>query len=58
MKNSSERTAWILMDRILPPVQLSYLIKPGEGSKVEEMEEVVSELGIFGVTLGYFFYFI
>lgn len=53
MKNSPERTAWILMERIVPPVQLSYTIRSGVENKADELEEVVSELGIFGVLLGY-----
>lgn len=52
MKNSQERTAWILMERIVPPVQLSYLIRPGVESKADELQQIVSELGIFGVILG------
>ncbi|XP_042237831.1 glutathione synthetase-like isoform X2 [Homarus americanus] len=49
MKDSSEREAYILMDRIRPPVQHNYLVRPHESVK---LVEVVSELGIFGVVLG------
>lgn len=49
VKNSNERTAWILMDRIVPPVLKSYMVRPGG---VLHYKDVVSELGIFGVTIG------
>lgn len=51
MKDSEERTAWILMERIHPPLSRGYMVRPG-GSKVPEMVDMVSELGIFGVVLG------
>ncbi|GLH08439.1 Glutathione synthetase [Gryllus bimaculatus] len=55
MRNSQERTAWILMERIKPPVQKSYMIRPGtansEGQKLVPVD-VVSELGIFGAVIG------
>lgn len=51
MKNSNERSAWILMDRIEPPVQFNYIVRPG-GPDVPELTNVVSELGIFGVIIG------
>lgn len=53
MKNSQERSGWILMDRIIPPVQSNYLIRPGESvNNVLALKDVVSELGIFGVVIG------
>ncbi|XP_048505872.1 glutathione synthetase-like [Athalia rosae] len=51
MKNKQERTAWILMDRIHPPLQKNYQIRPGSTTD-SELKEVVSELGIFGVIIG------
>ncbi|KAL0270491.1 UNVERIFIED_CONTAM: hypothetical protein PYX00_007888 [Menopon gallinae] len=52
MINSQERSAWILMARIIPPVQDSYIIRPGVEAKYNELQQVVSELGIFGVIIG------
>ncbi|KAK8752704.1 hypothetical protein OTU49_006997 [Cherax quadricarinatus] len=49
IKDSPEREAYILMDRIRPPVQQNYLVRSHEPVK---LVEVVSELGIFGVVLG------
>jgi glutathione synthase len=51
MNNSLERTSWILMERIVPPIQKGYMIRPG-GSEVPQMVDLVSELGIFGVIIG------
>ncbi|XP_017780713.1 PREDICTED: glutathione synthetase-like isoform X1 [Nicrophorus vespilloides] len=51
MKDSKERTAWILMERINPPVSKSYMIRPG-GPEVPELVDLVSELGIFGLIIG------
>lgn len=51
MKDKQERTAWILMDRIHPPLQINYQIRPGSTTD-KELKEVVSELGIFGVIIG------
>ncbi|XP_066583880.1 glutathione synthetase-like [Prorops nasuta] len=49
-RNSQERTAWILMDKIFPPVENNYRIVPGR--QEIKLEQLVSELGIFGVILG------
>uniref|UniRef100_A0A0P4WD75 Glutathione synthetase n=1 Tax=Scylla olivacea TaxID=85551 RepID=A0A0P4WD75_SCYOL len=49
IKDSQEREAYILMDRIRPPIQQNYLIRAHEPVK---LVEVVSELGIFGTILG------
>lgn len=51
MKDSKERTAWILMERIHPPVITGYIVRPG-GSNPPSLSEMVSELGIFGVVIG------
>lgn len=51
MTDSRDRTAWILMERIIPPVQKGYMIRPG-GPEVPQMVDLVSELGIFGVVIG------
>lgn len=50
MKNSKERTAWILMERIHPPVERNYLVR--HGNEHLESGEFVSELGIYGVVIG------
>jgi len=49
IKDSSEREAYILMDKIQPPLQNNYVVRPREPVK---MVETVSELGIFGVCIG------
>lgn len=46
-----ERSAWILMDLIKPPISQGYMIRP-EGPMPPPVVEVVSELGIFGVVIG------
>lgn len=51
MKNSKERAAWILMDRIRPPITKGYLVRAG-GPNPPPVSEMVSELGIFGVVIG------
>ncbi|KAI4466782.1 glutathione synthetase [Holotrichia oblita] len=51
MKDSRERTAWILMERINPPISTGYIVRPG-GPKIPELVDLVSELGIFGVVIG------
>lgn len=48
-KNPHELSAYILMDRIVPPVLKNYLVKPGHRAV---LADVVSELGIYGVILG------
>jgi len=49
---NKERSAWILMDKINPPVQQNYLIRPNQDfEKNSALCEVVSELGIFGTIL-------
>ncbi|CAH2004559.1 unnamed protein product [Acanthoscelides obtectus] len=51
MKDSKERTAWILMEKICPPLTRGYVVRPG-GPKVPPLSNLVSELGIFGVIIG------
>lgn len=51
VKSKQDRVAWILMDRIYPPIHLNYVIKPGSTVNLET-KELVSELGIFGVIIG------
>lgn len=41
------------MAKITPPVQDSYIIRPGVEAKFDQLQQVVSELGIFGVIIGY-----
>lgn len=52
MKDSKERLAYILMERINPPITIGYMIRPG-GPEVPKPSELVYELGIFGVIIGY-----
>ncbi|KAG5887361.1 hypothetical protein JTB14_018376 [Gonioctena quinquepunctata] len=51
MKDKMERTAWILMEKIIPPITRGYLIRPGDPNP-PPISEMVSELGIFGVVIG------
>ncbi|XP_074034658.1 glutathione synthetase [Leptinotarsa decemlineata] len=51
VKDTKERTSWILMERILPPSETGYMIVPG-GPNPPPLSETVSELGIFGVLIG------
>lgn len=52
-----ERSAWILMERILPPISKGYMVRPGVSSP-PSIVDLVSELGIFGAVIGsvQFFY--
>lgn len=55
MRDSQERTAWILMDRIYPPLQKNYLIRAVEDPSSEDnfdLLEVITELGVYGVIIG------
>lgn len=55
MRNSQERTAWILMDRICPPLQKNYLIRAVENPSLKDdidLSEVITELGVYGVIIG------
>lgn len=51
VKSEQTRVAWILMDRLYPPVHRNYVVKPGNSAE-PETKELVSELGIFGVIIG------
>lgn len=46
-----ERSAWILMERIFPPISKGYMIRPG-GAMPPTIVDLVSELGIFGAVIG------
>ncbi|KAL1400533.1 hypothetical protein pipiens_007348 [Culex pipiens pipiens] len=46
-----ERSAWILMERIFPPLSQGYMVRPG-GKMPPEIVNLVSELGIFGAIIG------
>lgn len=46
-----ERSAWILMERIFPPISKGYMIRPG-GPSPPTISDLVSELGIFGAVIG------
>ncbi|XP_063982478.1 glutathione synthetase-like [Diachasmimorpha longicaudata] len=50
MRNSKERTAWILMELIKTSLQKNYLISPDLAKP--SLQDFVSELGIYGVILG------
>lgn len=55
MRDSQERTAWILMDHIYPPLQKNYLIRAVEDPSLEDnfdLLEVITELGVYGVIIG------
>jgi len=51
MTDPQEQTAWILMERIIPPVEKGYMVRP-DGPEVPQIVDLVSELGIFGVVIG------
>ena len=50
MKDADERNAYILMDRLNPPVTSNYIVRPGVNGA--DMVKVNSELGIFGYLIG------
>lgn len=54
MRDSQERKAFILMDRIYPPLQKNYLIRSVEEPLKDDFDlsEVITELGIYGVIIG------
>lgn len=49
IKDNVQRSAWILMDRIVPPTIQGYVIRSG-GSPLN-VSDCVSELGIFGIII-------
>ncbi|XP_038218315.1 glutathione synthetase-like isoform X2 [Zerene cesonia] len=51
MRHSRERAAYILMERILPPLVSGYVVRPG-AAVPPPLSDLVSELGIFGVIIG------
>ncbi|KAL0861287.1 hypothetical protein ABMA27_008848 [Loxostege sticticalis] len=51
MRHSRERAAYILMERILPPLVAGYVVRPG-APVPPPITDLVSELGIFGVIIG------
>ena len=51
MKDLKDRTGWILMDRICPTPQKNYLIRSDSGES-NKAQDVISELGIYGVIIG------
>lgn len=55
VRDKKERTAFILMNRIRPPVQSNYLIKaydnPEQAEAQLELVDLICELGIFGVII-------
>lgn len=46
-----ERSAWILMERIFPPISKGYMIRPN-AEMPPKLVDLVSELGIFGAVIG------
>lgn len=46
-----ERSAWVLMEQIVPPMTKGYIIRPRQPIPKEPVD-LVSELGIFGVIIG------
>uniref|UniRef100_A0A1L8E4X9 Glutathione synthetase n=1 Tax=Nyssomyia neivai TaxID=330878 RepID=A0A1L8E4X9_9DIPT len=48
---TTERSAWILMERIFPPISKGYIIRPG-ATATPKVSDLVSELGIFGAIIG------
>lgn len=56
MKDSKERSAWILMDRMYPPLQENYLIRAAEepalAKNTPDLSDVITELGVYGAIIG------
>ncbi|KAG7205148.1 hypothetical protein KM043_005517 [Ampulex compressa] len=50
IRDKKDRAAWILMDKIYPPLHKSYIIRPESNTNME-VQELVSELGIFGIII-------
>ncbi|XP_049537842.1 glutathione synthetase-like isoform X2 [Anopheles darlingi] len=50
--SEEERSAWILMERIFPPLSTGYMIRPDAGTAPPTPVQLVSELGIFGAIIG------
>lgn len=50
IKNSQERSAYILMELIKAPVQKNYIISPD--NERPQLQDCLSELGIYGYIIG------
>ena len=50
IKDSNERNAYILMEKITTPITKNYMVRPGYDKP--QFVNVVSELGIFGYIIG------
>ena len=50
IQDSEERSAYILMDKISPPVTTNYMVRPGASEPL--LAQCISELGIFGYVIG------
>ncbi|XP_072385880.1 glutathione synthetase-like [Diabrotica undecimpunctata] len=50
IKDTKERTGYILMERIFPPLSLGYMILPGAPNP-PPLVNLVSEIGIYGVLI-------
>jgi glutathione synthase len=50
IRDTPERDAWILMDKIQPPLQRNYMVRPGLPEPL--YTDFISELGIYGVIIG------
>jgi len=48
--SAEERSAYILMEKISPPFSKGIILRPGE--KISEPDDLISEIGIFGVVIG------
>lgn len=46
-----ERSGYILMERIFPPISKGYVVRPA-GASPPELVDLISELGIFGAIIG------
>ena len=49
IKDTAERTAYILMERIHPVTVRNYAVRSGQDV---ELREMISEVGIFGTLVG------
>ena len=54
IQDSEQRRGWILMEKIHPPMQKNYMLRPASTSRAPQplFTDFVSELGIFGVIIG------
>ena len=53
IESSAERDAYIMMDRIQPPITTNYMVRPATPVR---LVKCISELGIFGYIIGYVFF--